>query len=108
MRPVTRTFAAAIAFLALTTPALIHAAAPDFPVYDVNAYCKGNGPCTYRQQQDYDQSRQLWSEATARTKINCSNAGDYVSLKHCLEYWNGVQAQTDQLEQIEHPAPFHY
>lgn len=89
-------------------PPLPASQAPDFPLYDVPAFCKASGPCTYWQQQDYGLSRERWSEATTRTKIECANSGDYVMLYHCLEHFNAVQAQTDQLEQIEHPQPFHY
>jgi hypothetical protein len=37
-------------------PPLPPSQAPDFPLYDVPTYCRGNGPCTYWQQQDYDLS----------------------------------------------------
>jgi hypothetical protein len=101
-----RTIAAAI-FALLTVTATAQAAAPDFPRYNLDE-TKCHGPCIYWQQQDYSLSRELWSQATDDTKRQCVNAGDYVLLKHCLEALNTAQAQTDQLQQLEHPPPFHY
>ena len=66
-----RTFTAAFALLALT-PALTLVGVPDCPMYDVNTNCKGDGPCIYWEQQDYDRSKIEWAEATDATKKLCA------------------------------------
>jgi hypothetical protein len=99
-------FTAATVFALLAGTAPAHAATPDFPRYNIDE--TSHGPCIYWQQQDYYLARELWSQATDDTKRQCVNAGDYVLLKHCLDALNTAKAQTDQLQQIEHPQPFHH